>query len=95
MKGDLKFMKTYPFTIQSSRGLHARPCASIAATAKQFDVSIFLETNGQEIDASNPIALMSAEISCGDDIILRISGKNEDEALKAIKEIINNELLQD
>lgn len=88
-------MKTYPFTIRSSRGLHARPCANLAAAAKQLDASVFLEANGRELNAADPVALLSSGISCGDDIILRISGKNEEEALKVIKEIIDRELLQD
>lgn len=88
-------MKTYPFTIQSVRGLHARPCASLAAAAKQLEASIYLETNGKKINAADPIALMSSGISYGDDIILRISGNNEEEAFQIIKDLIDHELFND
>ena len=70
-------MKRYDFTITSDRGLHAQP----------------VEYDGEEIDVSNAIRLMSACISCNDKVSLIVSGSDEDETMEKLKEIISSQLL--
>lgn len=86
-------MKTYDFTITSNRGLHAQPAAALSAIACQSNSCITFEYEGQSIDGSNPIKLMSASIPCGAHIILQVSGNDEDDTMEKLKEVIAVQLL--
>ena len=59
-------MKRYDFTITSDRGLHAQPVAALASIACKSASCVTLEYDGEEIDVSNAIRLMSACITCND-----------------------------
>ncbi len=84
-------MLTRSFKIKAPQGLHARPCANLAAAARTFASDIFMCYNEDEYDATNPIALMSAGVSYDDEIIFKISGNDEEEAIEAIATILENE----
>lgn len=47
---------------------------------------------GTDFDASNPIALMTAGVVCNDEIILTVSGNDEDKAMESLKEFMEQEL---
>ncbi len=85
-------MQTRSFIIKAAQGLHARPCANLAAAARNFESTIIMSFHGADYNASNPIALMSAGVSCNDEIIFKISGNDECEAADAIQNIVENEL---
>lgn len=84
-------MVTRSFRIKAPQGLHARPCANLAAAARDFASDVSMCYNGEEYDATNPIALMSAGVSYDDEIIFKISGNDEEEAIEAIAIILENE----
>ena len=56
-------MQTRTFVIKAAQGLHARPCANLAATVRKFESTIIMSFRGTDYDASNPMALMSAQVS--------------------------------
>ncbi len=85
-------MQTRTFVIKAAQGLHARPCANLAATVRTFESTIIMSFRETDYDASNPIALMSAGVSCNDEIIFKISGNDECEAADAIQNVVENEL---
>ena len=85
-------MKSESFVITDAQGLHARPCASLAATVRNFDSTVIMTYQGTDFDASNPIALMTAGVVCNDEIILTVSGNDEDKAMESLKEFMEQEL---
>ena len=85
-------MKSQSFVITDAQGLHARPCASLAAAVRNFDSTVIMTYKGTDFDASNPIALMTAGVVCNDEIILTVSGNDEDKAMKSLKEFMEQEL---
>lgn len=52
-------MKTLSYKIEAPNGLHARPCVSIIALARNSGCSIVLSCRGIEAAAENPIDLMA------------------------------------
>jgi phosphocarrier protein HPr len=86
-------MKTYAFTINAPRGLHAQPCAALAAVASKSSCDVFIEHNGADINVADPIKLMSALITCGERIIIKVSGDDEEEIFHQLKQIIDSQLL--
>ena len=55
-------MKIYDFTIKSPRGLHAQPCAALAAIARKSSSKVIMEHNGQIIDVADPIQMMTSQL---------------------------------
>ena len=86
-------MRTYNFTINAPRGLHAQPCAALAAIASKSSCDVIIEHNQNEINVADPIKLMSALIACGDHVIIKVSGDDEDDTFKQLKQIIDTQLL--
>jgi phosphocarrier protein HPr len=76
--------------IRNKYGLHARPSAAFVQVASQFksDISVVYEdkvANGKSI-----ISIMILAAECGAKIRLKISGDDEEEAMEAILNLINN-----
>ncbi len=85
-------MKIYDFTIKSVRGLHAQPCAALAAIARKSSSKVIMEHNGQIIDVADPIQMMTSSASLGEHIIIKVSGNDEEDILLKLKEIIDSQL---
>lgn len=85
-------MKIYDFTVKSARGLHAQPCAALAAVASKSSCDVIIEYQGDVINVADPIRLMSSCIGCGDRIIIKVSGDDEEETMCKLKEIIDLQL---
>ncbi|MGE5789327.1 MAG: HPr family phosphocarrier protein [Syntrophaceae bacterium] len=76
--------------IRNKYGLHARPSAAFVQVASQFksDISVLHEdklANGKSI-----ISIMILAAECGARIRLRIDGDDEEEAMEALLNLINN-----
>jgi phosphocarrier protein len=78
-------------TITNKYGLHSRPASELVKIASQFDADIKLHYNGQDANAKSILGIMVLAIEPGAEIEISAEGKDEEEALKAIEELINNE----
>ncbi|MBD3859333.1 HPr family phosphocarrier protein [Bacillus sp. 28A-2] len=78
-------------TIQLKTGLQARPAALFVQEANRFGADIFLEKDGKKVNAKSIMGLMSLAISSGVTIKLIADGADEEEAIKALTDFINQE----
>ena len=69
-------------------GLHARPAARIAASAKGFDARVRLILGDRSADAASLTAMMTLGLKDGDELILSASGPQAEPALEAIHALI-------
>ncbi len=76
--------------IQNETGLHARPAASLVQFVKNFPGSVEIVKDGKVANAKSIFNVMSLGISKGTEIILRVSGENEEENLANLVEFIEN-----
>jgi len=83
------------FTIQNKVGLHARPAAVFVQTAVKFKSNIIVEKDGKEINAKSIISVLSLGAEKGSKIIIKIEGEDEQEAMKALKELVHNNFGED
>jgi len=83
------------FTIQNKVGLHARPAAVFVQTAVKFKSNIIVEKDGKEINAKSIIGVLSLGAEKGSKIIIKIEGEDEQEAMKALKELVHNNFGED
>ena len=78
-------------TIQLKTGLQARPAALFVQEANRFGADIFLEKDGKKVNAKGIMGLMSLAISSGVTVKLIADGADEQEAIDALTDFINQE----
>ncbi len=69
-------------------GLHARPAGRIAACVRGFDARVMLSHGDRQADAASLVAMMGLGIKDGDELVLKASGRQAQEALSALTALI-------
>ncbi|GGB83657.1 phosphocarrier protein HPr [Marinobacterium zhoushanense] len=77
-------------TIINKLGLHARAAAKLINTTGHYSSEIKIDKQGRVVDGKSIMAVMMLAASKGTDLIFRISGDDEEEAMTAIETLINN-----
>lgn len=81
-------MKEIEVEIKNRAGLHARPSALFVQTANKFESDIMVESNGEEVNGKSIMGLMLLAAEKGRVLKLKANGKDELEALEALKELV-------
>ena len=71
--------------------MQARPAALFVQEANRFGADIFLEKDGKKVNAKSIMGLMSLAISSGVTVTLIADGADEQEAIEALTDFINQE----
>jgi phosphocarrier protein len=74
--------------IANKLGLHARPSAKVVQTATKFKSEITLEKDGLEVNGKSIMGVMMLAAEMGSEIKITARGFDEDEAVKALAEVI-------
>jgi phosphocarrier protein HPr len=77
-------------TIKNKLGLHARAAVKFVNLANRFGAEIKIVKEGNVIDGKSILGILTLAATQGSEIVLIASGKDEDSALKALVELINN-----
>jgi phosphocarrier protein HPr len=77
-------------TIVNRLGLHARAAAKFVKLANRFGSSVKIEKDGVFIDGKSILGILTLAAVQGSKIVLKISGKDEKSALKALVALIKN-----
>ena len=78
--------------IKNPTGLHLRPAGILCKTAMEFQSSITFQFRTTTANAKSVLSVLGACIKCGDEIELRCSGADEEEALKVMVELVESGL---
>jgi len=76
--------------IKNTYGLHARPSAASVQVAGQFKSDIYIINDDKLANGKSIISIMVLAAECGSKIRLRVSGEDEEEAIKALVSLVNN-----
>ena len=76
--------------ITNKSGLHARPAAHLVKTAGQFESDIKILKDGLEVNGKSIMGVMMLAAEPGSELVFEITGSDEQEALQAILELIEN-----
>ena len=71
-------------------GLHARAAAKLVNTANQYSSKIEINFNNNNADAKSIMAVMMLAASKGSVLSISATGKDEQQALKDIVQLIEN-----
>ena len=78
--------------IQSPKGLHLRGAGALCKEAMRFKSLITFSHKEKTANAKSVLSVLGAGIRCGDELVFCCEGEDEEEALKALVEIVNNGL---
>jgi phosphocarrier protein len=71
-------------------GLHARAAAKFVKLANRFEASVKIEKDGILIDGKSILGILTLAAVQGTEITLKISGKDEKSAMKALISLIKS-----
>ena len=77
-------------TIRNKLGLHARAAVKFVNLANRFGASVKIVKDGNEIDGKSILGILTLAATQGTQIRLQVSGKDEESAMEALVELINN-----
>lgn len=83
-------MKQKTLPIINKLGLHARAAAKLVTTASRFSSNITVAHNGQTVNGKSIMGIMMLAAAKGSEINITVDGEDEDEALQAIWELVEN-----
>lgn len=76
--------------IKNRAGIHARPAAMIVQTAGKFASRIFLEKDGDRINAKSIMGIITLGAGFGTEITITAEGEDEAAAAEAIDRLFRN-----
>ena len=76
--------------IRNRLGLHARAAAKLVHLAAGFKSRIKVAHNGEEVDGKSILGLLLLAAAQGTEILVRCDGEDEEAALAALTELIEN-----
>ena len=79
-------VRSAPIVVASETGLHARPAAVIASTARRFAADVRLVKDGHEANARSVVSIMALEVAGGDTVSIEARGHDAPAALAAVAE---------
>lgn len=77
-------------TIVNDAGLHARPAAALVKLASKYESDFYIHLYGYKINGKSILGVMTLAAEKGAELELELDGPDEEEALEAISELIND-----
>lgn len=81
--------------IKNQKGLHARAAAAFVKTVEKFDAQVTVERIGQSVSGCSIMGLMMLAAAKGTSIAVKTSGRQAQEALQALTELVDNKFGED
>jgi len=77
-------------SIANKLGLHARAASVFVKKANTFKAKVVVSSSKRQADGKNIMSMMLLEAAYGKDLTITIEGPDEDLAMRALKELIND-----
>lgn len=85
-------MKSKQVVIKNKTGLHARPANLFVKTAQKFESHIELEKEGNLYNGKSILSVLSLGAGKGTSLTIQAEGKDEEEAVRTLSELIDQNL---
>jgi phosphocarrier protein len=83
-------MQEKKIIIKNKLGLHARAAVKFVNLANRFASSVHLVKDNSEVDGKSILGILTLAAGQGTQLRLLVSGRDEEQALKALTDLINN-----
>jgi phosphocarrier protein HPr len=77
-------------TISNKLGLHARASVKLTQTASRFQSEVWLSKASRRVNAKSIMGVMMLAAGLGQEVVLEADGDDEQDAIAALVELINN-----
>ena len=81
--------------ITNRLGIHARPATLLVKAAQRFESRITLIRDDLEVDGKSIMDIMILAAEPDSSITIRADGRDEDEAVQALKKIVEDKFYED
>ena len=88
-------MREKQLVIKNKLGLHARAAVKFVNLANRFNSSVKIIKDDCEIDGKSILGILTLAATQGTHIILRVSGKDEETAMKALVALVENKFQEE
>ena len=88
----MRAMVEREITIKNKTGLHARPAAVIVQKANEFGSEVFLEKDGDRVNAKSIMGVMMLAAGEGCKITIIADGDDEGEAVETISNLLESDI---
>ena len=82
-------------TIKNRAGIHARPAALLVQTANEFDSTIYLEKDGDQVNGKSIMGIITLGAAYNTTLNILAEGEDEEEAVKAIARLFETKFEED
>lgn len=76
--------------ILNELGVHARPAARIVKTASLFKANLWIEKDGQRVNAKSIMGVMMLAAEKGSTVVLEADGEGAEELIEEILKLIHD-----
>ena len=80
---------TKHLVVQNKLGIHARPAALFAKTANRFKSDVFVEKDGETINAKSIMGLMMLAAGPGSKLLVIAKGPDAADAVQAVEDLLH------
>ncbi|HBF39465.1 MAG TPA: phosphocarrier protein HPr [Firmicutes bacterium] len=80
-------MKELKIKVKNDAGFHARPASQLVNLAATYQSSIHIFKSDKEVNLKSILGLLSLGIAKNEEVIIRIEGNDESQALAAIEQL--------
>jgi phosphoenolpyruvate-protein phosphotransferase len=85
-------LRSGPLIVRCETGLHARPAAVLASTARRFAAELEIERNGKRANLRSVVSIMALEVANGDAVSVFARGDDAAHATAAIRDVLERGL---
>lgn len=85
-------MKQFSYVITDKEGIHARPAGVVVAEAKKYASNVTIENKGKSADLKRIFGVMSLCVKCGEEVVVKVEGADEEAAAPAIEKVFKENL---
>ena len=75
--------------VKNKLGLHARAAVKFVNLANRYGSAVKVAKDRTEIDGKSILGILTLAATQGTPIMIRVSGKDEEEAMKALLKLVN------
>ena len=83
-------MKEAVLTITNANGLHMRPASEFVKVTSKFRSRITVERDGLEVDGKSILGVLMLAAGVSPEIPVRVEGEDEDEAVEALRRLLED-----
>jgi len=76
--------------VRNFAGIHARPASMLADLATKFAARVWLVKEEQKVECDSVLSVMQLAAVCNSTLIIRADGADEEEAVNAFEQLIND-----